>query len=183
MGSSNVLLAAWASGGMVDALVLGTSRAICGGSSPFLPKYLLITPRHRYALHIVSITLCGIIKSLVNTEIPTLMKKLLPIIIIPGLTAYILLHQMGWANQYRFTCKNMLQATQLVKVTAVSEEQARLKLKTEKDYRQYDFCSYQSMLTDDQASHQQNTWGSKVKQKFEQILQQPMQAQQNPTHQ
>ena len=111
------------------------------------------------------------------------MKKLLPIIIIPGLTAYILLHQMGWANQYRFTCKNMLQATQLVKVTAVSEEQARLKLKTEKDYRQYDFCSYQSMLTDDQASHQQNTWGSKVKQKFEQILQQPMQAQQNPTHQ
>ena len=29
-----------ASGGMVDALVLGTSVAMRGGSSPLLPKYL-----------------------------------------------------------------------------------------------------------------------------------------------
>lgn len=105
--------------------------------------------------------------------------KRLSLILIPGLAISILFSQLGWANQYRFNCKNMLQATQIVKVSAVSEDQARLKLKTEKEYRQFDFCSYQSMLTDDQASHQQNTWGSKVKKKFEALLQ-PMQAQQTP---
>ena len=79
------------------------------------------------------------------------------------------------ADEYHFMCKNLFWVSQLMKVEAKSESEARFKLKHDKAYKDYTSCSYQSVLTDEQRNKaaSQDTWGSRLKTKVKNALQAP----------
>jgi hypothetical protein len=162
MFSSLINGSLWASGGMVDALVLGTSRAICGGSSPFLPTtlshvrdYLEFVMRFQ-AFSVGFLALCAMAVLLLSNNVAN-------------------------AHQYKFMCKNMFWVNQLMTVDAKSEDEARFKLKHDKKFKDYSHCTYQTMKTDEQLkrSGSQDSWGKRMLKKVDNAMQTaPVQSQQ-----
>ena len=79
------------------------------------------------------------------------------------------------ADEYKFMCKNMFWVSQLMKVEAKTQDEARFKLKHDRAYKDYSACSYQSVTTDEQRkkAKSQDTWGSRFKTKVKNVLEVP----------
>ena len=81
---------------------------------------------------------------------------------------------MAQAHEYRFNCKNLLNAGQLVKVPAVDRKQATIKLKSDKEYVDFNNCQYLGELRDDRKPEEkQNSWGSKILNHLDKTLKTP----------
>lgn len=82
---------------------------------------------------------------------------------------------VAMANEYKFMCKNLFWVSQLQKLEAKTENEARFKLKHDKAFKDYSACTYQGMLTDEQRkkAESQDTWGSRFKTKVQNALQVP----------
>lgn len=79
------------------------------------------------------------------------------------------------ADEYKFMCKNLFWVSQMQKVEAKTEEEARFKLKHDRAFKDYSNCSYQSVTTDEQRNKakSQDTWGNRFKTKVKNVLEVP----------
>ena len=85
----------------------------------------------------------------------------------------VLLANVAQADEYRFTCKNMFGAIQIVKLESETEKAARLKIRKEKEYADFNNCRFLQVVKKEQIADKQNSWGGRFKDKLKMMLQTP----------
>ena len=85
----------------------------------------------------------------------------------------VLLANVAHADEYRFTCKNMYGAMQIIKFDAETEKAARLKIRKEKEYADYNNCRFLQVIKKEQLADKQNSWSGGFKDKLKMMLQTP----------
>lgn len=97
------------------------------------------------------------------------MKKALLIVF----ALLINLTTVAQADEYRFTCKNMFGAVQIVKLEAATEQAARMRIRKEKEFADFNNCRFLQVIKKEQIVDKQNSWGGRFKDKLKMMLQTP----------